>query len=178
MSSFLNFYNALIPAISPTSAAAAVYQSTFSSLLSTNYWQILRQAVNPIAVTGTFSNPNYACDMNSTTSASIGTLPAYVAVQTPVSGFVPTVMYLQADPYYGSLNYTPLAFTLDWSTNGASWTTLQSFSGQTYWQGTERRKYIINGAAAVNGGIPPQYWRINVTASGNGANVYINDWCL
>lgn len=172
MSVFLGWSSALIAAGQTTSQM----QATFSSLLTSttvsgsSQWQVLRQAVigTPWSTGGTsFLTPANAFDMTSTTSATTTTLPAYVGVYY-ASGFIPTQLYIQSDNA-NSVNYAPMTFTLDYSSNGSSWTTLQSFTGQTSWLYAERRKYAITGATSQN------YWRINVTAAQTGSTCYIGD---
>ena len=132
MSTFLAWDAALIsPGYTTTSL-----QNTFAGLLSTAGWQILRKAVLPTSVVGTFTNPTYALDMLASTAAS-GTIPMYVGCNI-ATGFTPTVMYVQAEWASGP-NYSPLTFTLDYSSNGSSWTTLQTFTGQANWSYGERR---------------------------------------
>jgi hypothetical protein len=165
MSTFLGFESALITA----GVTASSMQVTFSSIMSTYGWQVLRQAVIPTSVVGTFANPTYAFDQNSLTGSNTGTLPMYIGANIS-SGFTPTVMYIQAD----SLNYaySPLTFTLDWSTDGSSWTTHQTFTSQTVWTSGERRRFTITSAPSKT------WWRVNVTASTTATTVYIAEWCL
>jgi len=172
MSVFLGWSSALISAGTSTTTM----QSTFSSLLSTtgaHPWQIVRQAIigTPWSTGGTaFTNPGNAFDMTSSTSATTAALPAYIGI-TYASGFTPTVMYIQSDVATIG-NTTPLTFTLDYSDNGSSWTTLQTFTSQTNWAYSERRKYIITGAASHN------YWRMNVTAAQSGNSVNVAEFTL
>ncbi|MCI4437168.1 MAG: hypothetical protein JHC33_10225 [Ignisphaera sp.] len=166
MSTFLGFESALITA----GATASSMQATFSSIMSTYGWQVLRQAVIPTSVIGTIANPSNLFDQSSTTTSVNSTLPKYVGA-TINSGFTPTIMYVQADflnPQYG-----PLTFTLDYSTDvGSSWNTLQTFTNQVNWTSGERRKFIISGATSQT------YWRMNITSSTSGSNVYLAEWCL
>ena len=172
MSTFSGWSSALIAA----GTSMSTMQSTFASLLSTtgaNPWQITHQAViGTVWSTGgtPATTPGSAMDMNSTTSAT-GNLPAYVGIYY-ASGFTPKYMYIQADISATPPPGAPITFTLDYSSNGSSWTTLQSFSSQTGWTSCERRKYTIAGATSQN------YWRINITAVMSGSTLGLGEWVL
>jgi hypothetical protein len=117
------------------------------------------------------TNPANALDQIFTSVAGdSAALPRWVGFQTN-SGFTPTVMYLQG--HMDALTTAPMAFTLDWSDDGSTWTTQQAWTAETNWYSYERRRYVINGAS------PHTYWRINVTARQSGqSTTYINDWVL
>ena len=165
MSTFLGFSSALVP----SGATATSMQALFSSVLASYGWQIVRQAVVPTAILGTFATPGQAMDNTSTTSATTTSLPVYVGVNI-ATGFTPTVMHLQAD--WANPQWAPLTFTLDYSSNGSSWTTLQTFTNNINWTSCERRRFTINSATNQ------AYWRINVTATNSGTNCYIGEWIL
>ena len=169
MSTFLGWSSNLIT----SGATSSTMQSTFASLLTTtgaNPWQVIRQAVIPTSIIGTMSNPSYAMDMTSTSVASLGSLPAYVGANI-ASGFIPTYMYVQTSNN-SALTTAPIAFTLDYSSNGSTWTTLQTFTGQINWQYSECRKFAITGATSQT------YWRLNVTAVTSGTTVNVAEWIL
>ncbi|MCI4437169.1 MAG: hypothetical protein JHC33_10230 [Ignisphaera sp.] len=167
MSTYLGFSAALIS----TGYTPQSLQDTFSGLLSGFGWQIIRKSVLATSVIGTITNPSNAMSIDSsTTSATSATLPIYLGANI-AAGFTPVTMYLQSDNN-NSMNTAPTTFTLDWSTDGSTWNTLQSFSGQINWNQAERRKYTISGAVSET------YWRINVTAVQSGTSCYIGDWIL
>jgi hypothetical protein len=167
MSTHLGFSAALI-SIGYTQQSL---QDTFSGLLSGWGWQIIRKSIPATSVVGTMTNPTYAMTLDTPTqSATSTTLPIYVGANI-AAGFTPVTMYLQSDNN-NSMNTAPTTFTLDWSTDGSTWNTLQSFSGQINWNQSERRKFTISGAASKT------YWRINVTAVQSGTSCYIGDWIL
>ena len=166
MSTFLGFESFLIPF--GTSYQAT--QDTFKNSLNSYGWQILRQNILPVATLGTFTNA--ASALNNTqfdNAGGVAALPMWVGVQMTAT-FTPTVMYLQGAVDANST--APLTFTLDWSDNGSTWTTHQTWSSETYWGSYERRKYTITSAPAKN------YWRINVTARQSGGTTYIATWIL
>jgi hypothetical protein len=165
MSTFLGFNSALIP----LSTSLASVQATFSSLLSSYGWQIVRQALPMNSIGGTFTTPANAFDMASNTASS-GTVPVNLYSYT-AAGFTPTVMYLQTE-YTNSWTTSPHNFSLDYSTDGSSWTTLQSWTGEMFWTIAERRKYIVSGA------VSKPYWRLTVTHACNSTTVYVADWQL
>lgn len=168
MSNFLGWSSALIP--SGTTVAGC--QSTFSSLLasiSSTPWQIIRQGIAPTSVIGTATNPSNAMDMSSTSYAS-GTVPISVGANIS-AGFTPVYMYVQCDTN-NFATYAPLTFTLDYSSNGSSWTTLQTFTGNNNWFSTERRRFTVVGATSQT------YWRINVTAVQSGSTLQLTEWIL
>ena len=166
MSVFLGFSSGLIP----SGATAISMQSTFASLIASYGWQIIRQAVVPTAYVGTFTNPANAFTLNTQNYANTTTLPAYIGCNIS-TGFIPVNMYLQADTDTAATS-GPLTFTLDYSSNGSSWTTLQTFTSQTGWTSCERRKYAISSATSQT------YWRINITAVQSGTTSYIHEWTL
>lgn len=173
MSTFLGFTSALVPSGSTVPGT----QALFASLLASYGWQVVRQAVNPLAILSTFNGaganaPSAALDMSGASSATTTTLPAYIGVQT--GGFTPTVMYVQTDgpSQVSATNPAPKNFTLDWSPDGSTWTTQQSFTNEINWTFGERRRYAISGAASH------PYWRINVTAVQSGTTCYLAEWQL
>lgn len=169
MSTFLGWSSNLIS----SGATSSSMQATFASLLTTTGatpWQVVRQAVIPTSIIGTMATPGNAFDMTSTTVATQATLPASVGANI-TAGFIPTYMYVQVGNS-SSLNYAPITFTLDYSSNGSTWTTLQTFTGQINWQYAERRKYAITGATSQT------YWRINITAVVSGTTCNIAGWTL
>lgn len=52
----------------------------------------------------------------------------------------------------------PSAFSLDWSDDGVTWTTLQTWSGVTGWQASEGRTFVVTSPVAK------RRWRVVVTA--------------
>lgn len=167
MSQFKGFTSALLP----NGTTTASMQSTFSSLLTSYGWQIQRQGIVPTSIVGTFTNSSNAFDMVPTTSATTSSLPAYIGCNI-AAGFVPVKMYVQAD--YGlTVTTAPLTFTLDYSSNGSSWTTLgSSYSGNSSWLPGEVRVFTISGASSQT------WWRINVTAANSGSSCSINSFIL
>jgi hypothetical protein len=167
MSTFLGFESYLIP-------LGSTNQNVIDTLRTaiTNYgWQCNRQSLIPIAILGTMANPANALDqIFASVAGDSSELPKWVGFETN-SGFTPTVMYLQG--HMDALTTAPMAFTLDWSDDGSTWTTQQAWTTEINWYSYERRRYIINGAG------PHTYWRINVTARQSGqSTTYINDWVL
>lgn len=156
MSTFLAFESALVSGSSSPDSFKTQLRNSFS----TRGWQIIGESLAPTAILGTFPTPANAFDgsayatMTSTSSA----LPLWLGFQV-AAGFTPTKMYINT---YNNANYGPRDFTLDWSDNGSSWTTLQTFN-EALWSQYERRGWTIVGASSH------QYWRINVTTRQPGA---------
>ncbi|MCI4435297.1 MAG: hypothetical protein JHC33_00615 [Ignisphaera sp.] len=167
MSTFLGFESYLIP----LGSTVMDVQNTFKNAMNSYGWQVQRQAITPAAVLTTgMTNAAYALNNVQSQAAGDGTaLPRWVGVQMTYA-FTPTVMYLQG--YQDAHNTAPLNFTLDWSDNGSTWTTHQTWTGENKWGVMERRKYTITAAPAKN------YWRINVTAVQTGTTMYISTWIL
>jgi len=170
MSSFLGFESYLIP-VSATTVQTT--QDTLKTAITAYGWQCLRQALPPAAILGTFTNPANALDiwtlLTTSYASESNTLPKYLGVQM-TSAFTPTVMYLQG--WSDALTTAPKDFTLDWSDNGSAWTTHATWTGETNWTSSERRKYAISAAPAKS------YWRLNVTARQSGATTIVGKWVL
>ena len=170
MSTFLGFDSYLLD----IGTTVQGVQDALKSRLTGRTWRCLRQAINPIAVIGTIINPGNALDGNPITFAGDATaLPLNVGVQM-TSGFTPVYMYVQAHYAYSTWETdAPRTFTLDYSSDGSSWTTLQTWSTEINWLPSERRKYSVTGAGSHT------YWRINITANNGDANyTYLGDWVL
>ena len=172
VSTFLGFKAALI---SP-GATTAQLQSAFITALtnqigpSNTPWQILRRGIIPTSIVGTYTTPANAFDMTSNTYASCTTLPVYIGFNS-TAGFIPVNMYIQSE-CTTSTTSAPLTFTLDYSANGSTWTTLQTWTGQINWTSMECRKFAVAGATSQT------WWRLNVTALQSGTTGYINNWVL
>lgn len=100
---------------------------------------------------------------NSGTGVTISTFPATLNVEM----FKPTEVRSFAIAIANLTTTTPAAFSIDWSDDGSSWTTAQSWSGQTWTLTFQRRDYVLSSAPGAH-----RYWRIRFTAS-NGANALI-----
>lgn len=166
MSSFLGFESYLIP-------LGSTVENVKDTLVTaiTNYgWRCVRKSLPVAAVLGTILNPGNALDGNSiTTAGDSSAFPKNVGLQM-VAAFTPTVMYLQGDTT--TVTNSPKNFTLDYSDDGTTWTTLQTWANESNWTFFERRRYTVTGAAAHT------YWRLNVTANNGGTYNYIYGWEL
>lgn len=174
MSTFKGFESFLIA----LGTAVSAMQSTFEASMNSYGWQTQRRAINPVAVSGTLGNPGNALDNDQSTYAGTGQSSGNIVVQM-AANFTPTQMFVYCEP--GGANtgtkfdtmsgQAPKQMTLDYSDDGASWTTLQSWTNEINWGPNQGRKYTITGAAGH------KYWRLSLT-NGNGGNVYIHDWFL
>jgi hypothetical protein len=167
MSTFLGFESLLI-ALGSTNQNV---MDQFRTSLTGYGWQCPRRSLYPVATLGTLGTVANAFDSNpvGTSASSAAALPLWIGCQV-ANPFTPTVMYIQSG---NNGTYFPSNFTLDWSDNGSSWTTHQTWTGEPnaikYY---DRRKYIVNNASAH------AYWRLNVTARLNGTTTEINEWIL
>lgn len=169
MSNFLGIpHNLINPSSLPQDA-----QNAISGALATGTWQVLRKALVVVATAGTFTNPGRATDLDPASMATAAALPATISVQMP-SGYTPTALYMQAGINTGGAVQAdaPAAWSLDYSDNGTSWTTLQSWTAQANWGTQEVRKYTVTGAGSH------AYWRINVTANNGAGSTAILGWWL
>lgn len=171
MSEFLGFESYLIP----LGSTVQNVQDTFRTAITSYGWQCINQSIAPEDILGTITTPSYALDMESNTGAS-GNIPIWLGVKM-TTAFTPVTMFLQGISTmsfaWPATQYCPKTFTLDWSDNGSSWTTHQTWSNENNWIAKgEIRKYAITSAPAKN------YWRINVTANMSGTTTYIHTWML
>lgn len=165
MSTFLNAYFVTMPA----ATTVLQVQTEILSKLTANSWQIVAQALPPLATSGTLGTVANAFDADPATLAtSASALPLTLIVHM-AAGYTPTKMRL-----LGSVTPTesPNTFTLDFSDDGAAWTTLQTWTGEASWYATGTRDYVVTGAASH------AWWRLNVTAKNGGASLTIKTWRL
>ncbi len=165
MSTFLGFDSYLV------NLGSTVLQARNAIMDRLTYygWRITRKSVDSCTVMATSTLTNYANAVNLATQSSAGdagAMPRWVGVQLG-SAYTPTVMYLSAN----AESSVPTAFSLDYSDNGTSWTTQQSWSGEINWSAGEKRKFTISGASAH------VYWRLNLTTK-LGSNCYVSEWML
>lgn len=105
--------------------------------------------------TSTLSNPfNLLDGVASGTSSSTTTFPA---TSTWVFDFDTAVRSIRIQ-CAGTASRGPAAFSLDWSDDGVSWTTLQSWSGITGWAADEARQFTVTSPVAK------RRWRVVVTS--------------
>lgn len=133
-------------------------------------WQRLRLGgcIESIYRTASFTNANNLFDGQNTSGApevSITVFPATCTVQmfkaTEVRAFS---LWLSS-----STANTPRDFALQYSDDGSSWTTAQSWSSQAWTQAYQRRDYVLTASAGAH-----LYWRLNIT-SGNAATVALSE---
>lgn len=133
-------------------------------------WTRLRYGgcIEPMFRTASFSSVERLFDntFNSTsTMTTTTTFPATVTVQmfkaTEVRAF---------SIWNGNLiANSPAAFGLQWSDDGSTWTTAQSWSGQAWTQTYQRRDFALTSSAGAH-----LYWRVNITA-GNAATLNLSE---
>jgi hypothetical protein len=166
VSTFLGFESLLI-ALGSTNQNVL---DQFRTSLTGYGWQCVRKSVYPVATLGTLGTVANAFNKDCTTSASsTAALPLWIGAQT-ANPFTPTVMFLQIST---NGTYFPSNFTLDWSDDGSTWTTHQTWTGEPnaikFW---EKRRYVVTNAPAKN------YWRLNVTARLTGTTTELDEWIL
>ena len=166
MSTFLGFNSTVVAA----GTQPPTNQSSFASLLTGYGWQIARQAVIPTSIGGTIGTPSNGLN-NTSNNDCTAAAPCNLNVNVS-GGYTPTIMYIQATSTTTYCQYAPMNFSLDWSTDGAAWTTLQTWTGEINWTPAERRKFVVSGATSKT------WWRINVTAAQGTNTIYIGEWTL
>jgi len=168
MSTFLAFEDFLIP----LGDAIIDVQNTFETALTTYGWQTQKRALVPIAYpTSSLANYSNAFNLNMTGGAYAGGTSGIgsgiIGIQLQ-SNFTPTVMYITSSP---TGTQAPNTFVLEYSNDGSSWTTLQTWSNQTNWYASEQRKFTVIGASGY------AYWRLRVS-SANSTILTIANWSL
>lgn len=165
MSSFLGFESFLIP----LGASIQDVQDIFESALTSYGWQVQRRAKPPLAILGTIPNPANAFDMVDSTYAGYYVVACTLGIQM-AAAFTPTAMFILGEN--SAATGAPSTFTLDYSDDGISWTTLQTWNNEINWTNWEQREYAVTGAVAHT------YWRLNITANNGATGTYIADWAL
>lgn len=116
--------------------------------------------------TSTLTNPlNLVDGLATGTSSSTTTFPA---TTTWVMDFDTAVRAIRIQNG-STAGQGPAAFSLDWSDDGVSWTTLQSWSGIGSWATSEARTFAVTSPTAK------RRWRVVVTA---GQTATLNLWEL
>lgn len=164
MSTFLGYENFQIS----LGASIETVKSTIRNALTSRGWQVVAESAPVQAIiAGGFTNGSYPAsnvfDLDCYTPASVnGALPITVGVQA-ASAFTPTKMRVGGGP---TAAQSPHTFTLDYSDDGSTWTTLQTWKGQTQWQTGEQRIFTVTGAGAH------VYWRLSITGGKSPVDSY------
>lgn len=150
------------------SAAGTAFVSGDVFTLSTAPKWLAQRGNRVKAVLGSFNEPfiafNYYKPLSGGDYASAPSFPATLGCQLASAQAIYAVV-ITADPSGNS--YAPQDFDLQYSDNGSSWTTLQSYTGNTSgWIGNQARQFTVTSP------VSHAYWRVNVTAS-NGATCNI-----
>ncbi len=162
MSNFLGFESFLIP----SGSTITTVRDTLETALTSRGYQVVERSIVPVATIGSWTNYGNAWDGDSTTTTGGGAGWTGVKMAQP---FTPAVLHVISEN--GASSQGPKAFTLDYSDDGVTWTTLQSWTSETGWYPQQRRVYTLTGATAHT------YWRLNVTL-GNGGNPYVSQVVL
>ena len=165
MSEFLGFESFLVP----LGASIQDVQDTFESALTSAGWQLQRRAKPPLAILGTIPNPANALDMVDSTYAGYYVVVCNIGIQM-AAPFTPCAMAITGEA--GAASDAPKAFSLDYSDDGNSWTTMQSWADEGNWTPWEQRRYLVPGASAH------AYWRLSVTENNGSAGTYFSEWAL
>lgn len=125
-------------------------------------WTRLRYGgcIEPNFRTANFSGANLLFDDAVGTTGSMITTASYPATVT-VQMFKPTTVRAFSLWLGDSTSSAPTAFSLQWSDDGTSWTTAQSWSGETWASAYQRKDYVTTSSAGSH-----LYWRVNITAGG------------
>lgn len=153
-----------------TAGGTAFVAGDFFRLNTGAKWERLRYGgcIEPLYRTANFSSHQLLFDDTTNITSSMITttvFPATVTVQmfkaTPVRAFS-----LWAG---NSTTNTPRDFSLQWSDDGTSWTTAETWTGQTWASNYQRRDFITASAHGSH-----LYWRVNITA-GNAATLNLSE---
>ena len=148
---------------------------TNSALVTANQeWEYLGYGVLSMRIPGdarvSFANRFNCLDtdrVGTTATISPSLLPAelyFEFVQARnFNGFIVRIGTTAAD--------SPAAFSFDWSDDGTTWTTVQSWSGIT-WTASEEKTFTFNTPPAA----PHRFWRFRVTAGNSANSVAIADF--
>lgn len=128
----------------------------------------LQRANRAKSVIGSFNEKyiafNYHQTLSGGATSTVSAFPAQLGCQLASAATI-TGVVIYPDANGGT--YSPSAFDLQYSDDGSSWTTLQSWSSLTSgWTAYTGRSFTVTSP------VSHAYWRINVTAS-NGANCNI-----
>lgn len=113
--------------------------------------------------TGTYNNIQNLFDDNasSTSIVSASTLPQQVQVQMTAPTPVRAISIWSS----GTAASAPASFALQWSDDGSTWNTAQSWTGQTWTATYQRRDFVLTADPGAH-----LYWRVNITATSNANN--------
>lgn len=141
-------------------SAAFVAGDKFTFNLSPK-WTRLRLGGCPEANyrTASFTNVAYLFDGATTSGAnaiSTTTFPATITVQMGVATEVRAFSMWSGS----STAQAPKDFALQYSDDGSSWTTAQSWTSQTWSAAYTRKDFVLSSSAGSH-----LYWRINITAA-------------
>ncbi len=162
MSTWLKYDDTEVPLGYTTYQAIAALKATLTSVS----WQIIQESAPITAYLGTMTTPSNAFDCSpSTNTTSSAALPLQLGVQVPTA-FTATKLTIIGP---ATANQAPKDFTIEYSDNGSSWTTVATLTNVTGWVGYERRVYSWTAAGAHT------YWRLNVSARNGGASLTIID---
>lgn len=109
--------------------------------------------------TASFANVGRLFDdtfLTTTTVATTTSFPATVTVQMLLATEVRAFSIWNSN----TTSNAPRDFSLQWSEDGSSWTTAQSWSSQTWPATYTRRDFVLTSSAGAH-----LYWRLNITAA-------------
>lgn len=123
-------------------------------------WARLRMGgcIESIYRTASFSSVANLFDGSTTLGASEVSITAFPATCT-VQMFRATEVRAFSLWTGNTTTNTPRDFALQYSDDGSSWTTAQSWSSQTWSQSYQRKDYVLTSSAGAH-----LYWRLNITA--------------
>lgn len=164
MSTFLGFESFKIE----LGASVQDVQTTFEVALTTYGWQAKRRSLNPIAYpTSNMVNYTNAFNMvDNNYAGSNGVGSGILGIQLATT-YTPSTMYITC----GDGTQSPNTFVLEYSTDGSTWSPLQTWSNEIDWFIAEQRVFTVIGAGAY------AYWRLRIS-SANSSTLYVGEWSL
>lgn len=132
-------------------------------------WQRLRFCGCPEALlrTGTYSGVATLFDNNlAFGGVSATTLPQSVTVQMGVATPVRSFAMWNGE----TAAQSPNTFSLQWSDDGSTWTTAQTWTGITWATIRMRKDFVLSADPGAH-----LYWRINVTSSNSGTTTALTE---
>lgn len=165
MSQFLGFESFLVP----IGASIDDVKNTIKTAFTSRNYQVMAESVQATSLIGAWTTNSSAFDGDPTTAASTSAaLPQSIGARV-AGGFTPTKLTIHgpSDP-----TLAPTNFSLDYSDNGTTWTTLQSWPSEVGWSLYEKRSYVVSGAASH------PYWRLTVNARNGGSALAIANLIL
>lgn len=167
MSDFLAFESFLIS----LGATTTQTRDTLAAALTSRGWQVVAKGVAYSALASTnWVTPLPALDnADSYYNTGAGSVPCIISLTLGASGILNKYDLVAENG--GTYSYSPKSWTVEWSDNNITWTVADTRTNEPLFARGEKRTYTIGGSPGSH-----LYWRLNVTAVGNGTVCYIAEW--